>query len=267
MASTIAFVGSGQMATALAVGATAAGLIPAEELLFCDPSDGQLEAVRKRIPGASTTTDVSFAADCPLVFLSVKPHVLHKQAAAWAKLFDQRHTLVSIAAGIKLARLQEYFPRCDVVRVMPNTPAQVGYGAAALATDLGSDHAGFKRAVAILESVGTVSVVGDGDLDAVTGLSGSGPAFVLLAIEAMIDAGVLNGLSRPVARQLAVQTFLGTAMMLQRGGEHPAAMKDQVTSPGGTTIAGLAELETRGVRAAFMQAVSRATERSRQLSG
>lgn len=267
MASTIAFLGSGQMATALACGATAGGVVRADELLFCDPSDAQLEAVRKRVPGASTTTDVSSAAHCPLVFLSVKPQVLHQQAAAWAKLFSSHHTLVSIAAGVKLARLQEYFPNCDVVRVMPNTPAQVGCGASAYASNLASDHVGLRRAVDILKSVGTVAAVGDGDLDAVTGLSGSGPAFVLMAIEAMIDAGVANGLSRQVARELAVQTFLGTATMLQQSGEHPAVLKDQVTSPGGTTIAGLAVLEDRGVRAAWIQAITRATERSRQLSG
>jgi pyrroline-5-carboxylate reductase len=152
-----------------------------------------------------------------------------------------------------------------LIRAMPNTPALVGAGAAAVAGGSSAGQEDLEWARGILEAVGTVVTVSEAALDAVTGLSGSGPAYVFLVAEALIDAGVLVGLTRPVATQLAIQTLLGSARMMAETGEEPSALRAQVTSPGGTTAAGLRALESAGVRAAILEAVAAATERSRQL--
>jgi pyrroline-5-carboxylate reductase len=173
--------------------------------------------------------------------------------------------VLSIAAGVTVAALEGWMKEAAVVRAMPNTPALVGAGAAAISggTRAGADDLAWARA--ILEAVGTVVELPESALDAVTGLSGSGPAYVFLLAEALIDAGVLVGLTRPVARQLAVQTLLGSARLLAETGEEPSVLRAAVTSPGGTTAAGLRALEAAGVRNAVLEAVVSATERSRQL--
>jgi pyrroline-5-carboxylate reductase len=173
--------------------------------------------------------------------------------------------VVSIAAGVTLATLEALVPGYPVVRAMPNTPALVRRGAAAIApgSHAGEEH--LTRTERILAAVGTVTRVPEALLDAVTGLSGSGPAYVFLLAEALIDAGVGVGLPRPVAQALVIQTLLGSATLLAEGPEGPEALRAAVTSPGGTTAAGLAALESRAVRAAFLEAVAAATERSRAL--
>jgi pyrroline-5-carboxylate reductase len=174
---------------------------------------------------------------------------------------------VSIAAGVSLFQIQSQLPsQARVVRAMPNTPALVGAGATALCANEAAGDDDRRLARALFEAVGVVWEAPREDLmDAVTGLSGSGPAYVFLVLEALGDAGVRQGLPRDAAYQLAFQTVLGAARLAQESGVHPAALKDQVTSPGGTTIAGLAELERGGVRAAFQAAVAAATARSREL--
>ncbi len=195
----------------------------------------------------------------------MKPQILPTVAEQISDLLTTDHVLISIAAGISLERLKTWFGKAKIIRVMPNTPAQVSAGVSAIASELPSDSIELKTASKLFETVGKVVHVTDAQMDAVTGLSGSGPAYVLLMIEALIDAGVANGLARPIATTLAVQTVLGTATMAQQANQHPAVLKDQVTSPGGTTIAGLRVLESHAVRSALIEAVTRATERSREL--
>ena len=176
--------------------------------------------------------------------------------------------VLSVAAGVTIAALQESLGTgVPVVRAMPNTPALVGAGAAAIAggTSAGKDDLAWAESV--LGAVGTVVRVSEPLLDAVTGLSGSGPAYVFLVAEALIEAGVLVGLPRPTAETLAIQTLLGSARLLAEGDDGPAALRAAVTSPGGTTAAGLRELERNGVRSALIEAVAAATERSRELGG
>jgi pyrroline-5-carboxylate reductase len=174
--------------------------------------------------------------------------------------------VLSIAAGVPIARLESALGRdVAVVRAMPNTPALVGAGAAAIAPGSTANDDDLAWAERILGAVGTVVRVPEGLLDAVTGLSGSGPAYVFLVAEALIEAGVLVGLPREVSAALATQTLLGAARLLVETGDGPEALRAAVTSPGGTTAAGLRALEAAGVRAAFLDAVEAATERSRQL--
>jgi pyrroline-5-carboxylate reductase len=172
---------------------------------------------------------------------------------------------LSIAAGITLEDLDEWLDPVPAIRAMPNTPALVGAAASAVAGGRRAGPADVDWAKGILSSVGTVVELPEPALDAVTGLSGSGPAYVFLIAEALIDAGVLAGLTRPVAHDLAVQTLLGSARLLAETGEEPAALRAAVTSPGGTTAAGLRALETAGVRAAILDAVVAAVERAREL--
>jgi pyrroline-5-carboxylate reductase len=200
----------------------------------------------------------------PGAVIAVKPHDV---AAAASGLAGQGIELVlSIAAGVAIADLEEWAgPTSRVLRAMPNTPALVAAAASALAAGRRATADDVAWAESVLSAVGTVVTLDEAALDAVTGLSGSGPAYVFLLAEALIDAGVLAGLSRPVARDLAVQTLLGSARLLAETGEEPSALRAAVTSPGGTTAAGLRVLEAAGVRSAVLEAVHAATERSRQL--
>jgi pyrroline-5-carboxylate reductase len=198
--------------------------------------------------------------------LAVKPGDAAVAARAAAAAGLER--LLSVAAGVTIDALRDAAgPEVAVVRAMPNTPALVGAGAAAIAGAPGTTEEDLAWAESILGAVGTVVRVPEHLLDAVTGLSGSGPAYVFLVAEALIDAGVLAGLPRPTAEALVRQTLLGSARLLTETHEAPAALRAAVTSPGGTTAAGLQELERHGVRAAFLEAVEAAARRSRELGG
>jgi len=262
----LGFLGGGQMATALAKGAIASGLIESTGLVFCEPSTVQQKRLIELFPGASViSSGAELFPICNRVILSVKPQILREIASSLKKLVHGEHCLISIAAGISLSQLSDWFGSHAIIRVMPNTPAQVLAGASGMAC--GRDVSDIDRhwADQFMKSVGSVVHVSDALLHAVTGLSGSGPAYVLLIIEAMADGGVAAGLSRDVAMELAVQTVLGTAKMVQETGLHPAVLKDQVTSPAGTTIAALAVLEQRGVRSAMIDAILAASARSKAL--
>jgi pyrroline-5-carboxylate reductase len=261
----IGFLGAGQMATALAKGFVAAGLLKAGDIVAFDPVAAAAQSFQAAISGAklaANNVDVVSAAE--IIFLAVKPQHMAdvmqpiKGAAAQGKLF------VSIAAGITLAKLAAGLSTERVVRVMPNTPCLVGKGASAFARGAGATAADGERVKQLLSAVGLAFELDEKLLDAVTGLSGSGPAFVYVMIEALSDGGVRTGLPRTIATQLAAQTVLGAAQMVL-GGEHPAVLKDRVASPGGTTIAGLQVLEDWGLRAALIAAVEAATERSKEL--
>jgi pyrroline-5-carboxylate reductase len=263
----LGLIGCGKMGGALLQGVCSA-LDGKQDLhvALCDAVPAAVKSLREALPvQTSTGTPAQAAADSDVILLAVKPQDMQNLCQTLSQLSGQRLYL-SIAAGISLADLQSWLGATQrVIRAMPNTPALVGTGAAAFARGTTTTDADAGLARTILGSVGTVDEVPEKLLDAVTGLSGSGPAYIYTVIEALADAGVLKGLPRATALRLAAQTVLGAAKMVLDTGKHPAALRDEVTSPGGTTIAGLAQLEAHGLRHALIQAVSTATDRSREL--
>jgi pyrroline-5-carboxylate reductase len=248
-------VGGGKMGEALAVGLVRQGwepvVVEADPRRRADLADRHPEWTVSAASGAASEA-----------VIAVKPADVE---AACAQLQDPTRVL-SIAAGVTIASLESWLPaKTAVIRAMPNTPALIGAGAAAIAAGAHAGPGDVAWARGILEAVGTVVDLDEAALDAVTGLSGSGPAYVFLVAEALIDAGVLVGLTRPVAKQLTVQTLLGAAQLMADTADEPSVLRAAVTSPGGTTAAGLRALEAAGVRNAILDAVAEATERSRQL--
>ncbi len=263
---TIGFIGAGQMARALARGFQAAGLVPGERIVACDPVAEAGQAFVKAVRGAAlATSNIEVVRQSDAIFLAVKPQSMPAVLAELAGQVGSGKLVVSIAAGVTLAKLCGGLKTDRVVRVMPNTPALVGQGAAAYALGPGAAESDGQLVGKLLGAVGRAFAVDEKLLDAVTGLSGSGPAFVYVMIEALADGGVRMGLPREIAAVLAAQTVRGAAEMVLATGEHPAVLKDQVASPGGTTIAGLQALEDRGVRSALIAAVEAATRRSQEL--
>jgi pyrroline-5-carboxylate reductase len=252
------------MGEALLTGLLDAGWATAGELRVVEALPGRRDELVERFPGVDVTGDPGAAEGS---VLAVKPGDVATAAGALRDTGGGGRVL-SIAAGVRLADLEAALGEgTPVVRAMPNTPALVGAGAAAIAPGRAASEDDLAWAEEILSAVGTVVRVDERLLDAVTGLSGSGPAYVFLVAEALIEAGVLVGLPRPTAAELTVQTLLGAARLLAEGEDGPEALRAAVTSPGGTTAAGLRALERAGVRAAFLDAVVAATERSRQLGG
>ena len=262
----IGFIGAGKMATALARGFIKSGLVKAGDIFA---SDSQMEA-RQTFIKETGAHAVEFNRDllqkAKVIIVAVKPetvmtvlHEIYPHATA-------SHLFISIAAGLTLTKLESGLPKmARVIRVMPNTPALVG--ASATGYSLGS-HAlkeDDETAGKLFSSVGVAFAIKESLLDAVTGLSGSGPAYIYTIIEAMSDGGVASGLPREIATKLAAQTVLGSARMVLETGIHPGALKDMVTSPGGTTIEGLHELEKGAIRATMINAVRAATEKSKKL--
>ena len=260
------FIGAGRMATALARGFVEAGLAQAEQIVASDPVEEAAQAFQKACGGRLLPGNAEVAAAADVLFLAVKPQQMVEVLTRLRDRVSAKHLVISIAAGIPLSTLSEGLgkgPR--LVRVMPNTPCLVGQGASGYCLGPGAAASDGELVGRLLASVGRAFEVPEKLLDAVTGLSGSGPAFVYLMIEALSDGGVRAGLPRDVATALAAQTVRGAAEMVLSTGQHPGVLKDQVTSPGGTTIAGLQALEAHGVRAGLMAAVQAATERSREL--
>lgn len=264
--SNIGFLGAGKMATALAKGLIRAELVTAKELIASDPYDVARKQFVAELKAKATVSNVEVAESAQILFLATKPDQVGGALAEIRGSFTEKHLLISIAAGVTLAKLEGALPGgARVVRVMPNTPALVGAGASAYALGKNATPADGELARKLLSAVGTAAQVKESLLDAVTGLSGSGPAYVYQFIEALSDGGVAAGLPRDVATNLAAQTVLGAAKMVLETGQHPGALKDQVTSPGGTTIEGLHELEKGKLRATVINAVRAATEKSKKL--
>lgn len=262
---TIGFIGAGQMARALASGFVKAGLLAPERIVAADPVPAALEAFGQSVPGARTADDnASVAEQAEILVLATKPQQL-AAALAPLKTKSDGKLVISIAAGVKLATLAAALPKARLVRVMPNTPCLVGQSASGYCLGPGATEADRQLVAQLLGAVGLAIEVDEKLLDAVTGLSGSGPAFVYVIIEALSDGGVRMGLPRDVAAALAAQTVRGAAQMVLETGEHPATLKDRVASPGGTTIAGLQALESGGLRGTLMAAVEAATRRSIEL--
>ncbi|QDU74993.1 Pyrroline-5-carboxylate reductase [Bremerella volcania] len=261
----IGFLGAGQMALAMAHGFVARGGVPAANILAADPFEQARTRFAKEISGAKTTASNQEVIDqSDVVILAVKPQMMADAAKSLTKV-PGSCLLISIAAGISLDKLNSLFSTKRIIRVMPNTPCLVGLSACAFSANEGISDEDVTLTKTLLEATGIAVQVPEKQLDAVTGLSGSGPAFVYMMIEAMSDAGVRQGLPRAVALQLAAQTVKGAAEMVLATGQHPAALKDNVTSPGGTTIAGVHELEKKGFRGAVIDAISAAAERSKEL--
>jgi pyrroline-5-carboxylate reductase len=262
----IGFLGAGRMASALARGWIAAGLTTAERVLASDPSAAAREVFAGDDSLRAVTANSEVVAHSDLLVLAVKPQSMKALLEEIRSLLSDRHLIVSIAAGVSLKQLADGLgARRRLVRVMPNTPCLVGASASAYAPGEGATAEDAALVDRLLKAVGVAFRVPENLLDAVTGLSGSGPAFVYLMIEALSDGGVRVGLPRDAATALAAQTVLGAAKMVLETGSHPGVLKDQVASPGGTTIAGLHALERGGVRGAIMDAVEAATRRATEL--
>jgi pyrroline-5-carboxylate reductase len=260
----VAVLGGGRMGEALLTGLRDAGW-DLESLAVAEVDADRRRALEERFPGVRVVPSPAWAvAGADVVVVAVKPADVPAALAASAEALAAEVLIVSLAAGIPLETLEGHAPDRPIVRAMPNTAALVGHGAAAIAGGRHATDAHVETAKGILGAVGTVVHLPEHHLDAVTALSGSGPAYLFLVAEALVEAGVLAGLTRDVADDLVRQTFLGAAHLLA-GPESPSALREAVTSPGGTTAAALRVLEARGVRAAFLDAVAAAAARSREL--
>jgi pyrroline-5-carboxylate reductase len=262
----IGFIGAGQMARALAQGFVNAKLTEPARISFCDPVENACDEFAAIVGGAHrAASNIEVVQQSDITFLAVKPQSMATVFTEVGGRVATDKLIVSIAAGVTLAKLCEGLKTNRVIRVMPNTPALVGRGASAYSLGPGATPADDSVVGQLMSAVGKALPLEEKHLDAVTGLSGSGPAFVYVMIEALSDGGVRMGLPRDVATALAAQTVLGAADMVLVTEEHPAVLKDKVASPGGTTIAGLAALEQHGIRAALIAAVEAATRRSQEL--
>ena len=262
----VGFIGAGKMATALARGLIAAQFVPASSIVAADVSSEALDRFRMETGAQAGGSNVEVLRKSDIIVLAVKPQQMAAVLAEIAAEANSRHLFISIAAGIPLSALAKGLGANQrLVRVMPNTPCLVSAGASAFALGGAASSDDGQLVSELLSTVGVAIAVSESLLDAVTGLSGSGPAYVYQIIEALSDGGVQMGLPRNIATLLAAQTLLGAARMVIETGEHPGALKDAVTSPGGTTIAGLHALESGGLRGCLMNAVKAATLRSREL--
>jgi pyrroline-5-carboxylate reductase len=267
----IGIIGAGAMGGALCRGLVRAGAAPANRIVVSDPHTAHVHALHQTLGIKTAESNIQVARYCDIIILAVKPYMV---APVLDEIGDSLKRdagkplplILSIAAGVHLSKLEAHLKDpLPVVRAMPNTPAQVGLGACAYCRGTHADDTHTAWAAEIFRSVGTAVEVTENLMDAVTALSGSGPAYVYLMIEALVDGGVKVGLPRDVAMQLASQTVLGAARMVIETGMHPAQLRDMVTTPAGTTIAAIAALEHSGLRAALIDAVERAAERSREL--
>ena len=263
---TIAFLGAGNMAEALIKGLLRAGTARPDSLIATGRRTERLEPLQRAYGVRTTLDNLTAVREADVVVLAVKPQALDKVLLQVAPAATPGKLFISVAAGVPLSVMEKRLgPGMRVIRTMPNTPSLVGMGACALAPGEHASEEDMAVASRVFQSVGITTVVEENLLDAVTGLSGSGPAYIFLVIEALSDAGVKVGLPRYTAQKLAAQTVLGSAQLLIETNAHPGQLKDQVTSPGGTAIAGLHTLEAGGLRTTLINAVEAATRRSREL--
>ncbi len=261
----LTFLGSGNMAEAIIKGVLDAGLFKPAALIASDISDQRLKTITEKYSVRTTRSNREAVRDGDIIMLGIKPFAVDPVLAEIRSELGKK-VLISVVAGVPLSRLASGLEReAKVIRAMPNAPALVQSGATVLSPGKGVGDKSLGLVLRIFESIGKVWVLEERHLDAVTGLSGSGPAFVFLMIEALADGGVKSGLPREISLSLAVQTVWGAAQLALQTGEHPARLKDFVASPGGTTIEGLQKLEEAKVRAAFFAAVEAATKRSKEL--
>jgi pyrroline-5-carboxylate reductase len=268
LSQTVGFIGAGQMARAMARGFVAAGLLAERQIVAADPQPAAIDELRRLLPGAVAARDnADVVARSEIVVLAVKPQTAQAALADMRGAMTADKLVISIITGIRLDALSKTLGAGRFVRVVPNTPCLVGQSATAFCLGPGATAADGELVAKLLDSLGLAIPIEEKLLNAVTGLSGSGPAYIYLMIEALADGGVRMGLPREMAIRLAAQTVKGAAEMVLATGDHTAVLKDRVTSPGGTTIAGLHVLETQGVRGALISAVEAATRRAAELAG
>jgi pyrroline-5-carboxylate reductase len=259
-------IGGGVMGEAIISRLIIQNIYTKDAVLVSDPQLERRNFLQEKY-GVKVTENNTLAAKAKeVILLAIKPQIFERVVAKIDRnCLDRSAVVISILAGVPLSKLESAFPQQPIIRAMPNTPATVGAGMTAIASGSHVKLEHLQLAKSIFSAVGEVVEVPEYMMDAVTGLSGSGPAFVAIAIEALADGGVAAGLPRPIAHQLALQTVLGTAQLVKESGLHPAELKDRVTSPGGTTIAGVAELEKNGMRSALIESVKAAYHRSQEL--
>jgi pyrroline-5-carboxylate reductase len=263
----IAILGAGNMGSALMKGIINAKLTPSKKIIACDVNAEKLQSLALEWKVRTTLNIKEAVKESDILLLCVKPQTLSKVLEIMKESIRSNHLVISIVAGMRIAFIQQMLGmNLGIVRTMPNIAATVDEGAAAVAFGKHVTVEQQKIAKSIFEAVGEVVVVTEDQLDAVTGLSGSGPAYIYMVIEALIDGGVKMGLSRDISTKLAIQTVLGSATLAKSSGLHPAILRDQVTTPGGTTINAIHELESHGLRSMLIDAVATATHRSEELS-
>jgi pyrroline-5-carboxylate reductase len=263
---TIGFLGAGNMAEALIRGLIQGGVVDADRIVASGPRGDRLAELASQYAIETTGDNAVLVRKSDIVVLAVKPQILERVVREIAGALQPGALVVSVAAGVDTSTIESHLPSgARVVRAMPNMPALVRAGATAISRGRHATDADVLEAKAIFDAVGLTIVLDESQLDAVTGLSGSGPAYIFLILEALADAGVKVGLSRRNAQRLAAQTVMGSAKLLLDTDEHPGKLKDMVTSPGGTAIAGLHTLEEGGLRTTLINAVETATKRAREL--
>ena len=263
----IGFIGGGQMAEALIKGIIASGLYRENDILVAEPNDFRREHLEQTYSVKTYDNNVPLFDNCRVVILAVKPQTMKSLLLDCRERVQSQHMLISIAAGLPISFYQQTIGKQDtkIIRVMPNTPALVLEGASALSRNDNVSDKELRTAEEIFLAVGEVVILDEVHLDAVTGLSGSGPAYVFSFVEALIDAGVKSGLTRVISEKLALQTVAGSVKLLKESGEHPAALRGKVTSPGGTAITAIHVLEKVGFHGIIMDVVESAVIRSKQL--
>jgi pyrroline-5-carboxylate reductase len=259
----LGIIGGGVMAEAILSRLLAQKVFAADQVLVSEPQLERRNFLQQQYKVKVTSDNQVAVSDSQILLLAIKPQVFDIAIAPLTPNPDS--TVISILAGVTLSKLEAAFPQQPVIRAMPNSNATVGAAMTAIALGCLARSQDLQQAKSIFAAIGEVVEVPEASMDAVTGLSGSGPAFIAIAIEALADGGVASGLPRAIAMKLAIQTVLGTAVLVKESEMHPGELKDRVTSPGGTTIAGVAELEKAGFRSALIEAVKAATERSQQL--
>ena len=262
----VGFIGGGTMGEALIKGLLAAELVPAEAIHASDVSIERLRALDQQYGVQLREDNAELVRQVDIVILAVKPQIMAPVVRQIASVVTRKKLLISIAAGVSTTTIRAALGHdARLIRVMPNTPALVLEGVTAIAKAEGLEPGDLDTAGEIFSAVGRVVTLDEELMDAVTGLSGSGPAYVAVVVESLADGGVKMGLDRITAMTLATQTVLGAARLMLETGLHPGALKDMVASPGGTTIAGIAAMEEGGIRNTLIKAVERATQRSREL--
>ena len=266
----LGFIGGGNMAEALVKGLLASSFVGSKDIFVSDLISDRLEYLSREYKVKTTGDNRELVRKSDILVLAVKPQAIKKVLESFSDLVDSNKTIISVAAGISINLIEDTLDvqgkkKISVIRTMPNTPALVQEGATAICGGGHSSKLDIKIARHIFKAIGQTVDIEEIHMDAVTGLSGSGPAYIFMIIEALSDAGVKVGLSREVSNILTIQTILGSAKLARDSGKHPGELKDMVTSPGGTTISGLHMLEEGGIRNALMNAVEMATQRSREL--
>ena len=265
MSAKIGFIGAGKMATAMIGGLLAKGLYTKDDIVACCKSQGTKEKVSREFGIAVSTDPANVFSSADIIVIAVKPNQIEGILTTNIEANSTKKLLISIAAGIKICTLEKYVPDSRIIRVMPNVCCTVLESASSYTLGTKATKEDGAKVKEILEAIGIAFEVPEEKIDAVTGLSGSSPAFMFMVVDALADGGVLMGLPRDIALKLAAQTMLGSAKTVLETGKHPEDLKDSVCSPGGTTIEGVKVLEDYGMRAAFISAVQASAEKSKEM--